>query len=97
MGVRLALKKDLMGLDNSGLLTADDVRSHLKSKVGVHTCEQSFSIISKFNDSHCQIVCGEFNKKTPLKYQRHRLFKEILYTRSSVDAWFNSQTSHTNQ
>ncbi|KGK02612.1 hypothetical protein ND6B_0010 [Pseudoalteromonas sp. ND6B] len=33
MGIRLAMKKELMGLDNSDMLTADDVRKHLAQQV----------------------------------------------------------------
>ena len=52
MGVRLAMKKELMGLDNSDMLTADDVRSHLTNQVKEQkeNAERGFSVISKFND-----------------------------------------------
>ena len=33
MGIRLAMKKELMGLEHSDLLTADDVRAHLAQQV----------------------------------------------------------------
>jgi len=49
MGIRLAMKKELMGLDNSDMLTADDVRKHLAQQVQEDT-ERGFSVISKFND-----------------------------------------------
>jgi len=95
MGVRLAMKKELMGLDNSDMLTADDVRSHLTNQVKEQkeSAERGFSVISKFNDYHSRLVSGDMKKKSVLEFQRHRLFKEVLYTRKSVDAWLNSQIS----
>jgi hypothetical protein len=50
-------------------------------------------VISKFNDHHSRLVSGDMKKKSVLEFQRHRLFKEVLYTRKSVDAWLNSQIS----
>ena len=99
MGVRLATKKELMGLDNSGMLTADDVRSHLASLVKEQTqlSDSGFSVISKFNDTHSRLISGDPLRKSKLEFERHRLFNEVLYTRQSVDAWLDSQTSHTNQ
>ncbi|MBA6407835.1 MULTISPECIES: hypothetical protein [Pseudoalteromonas] len=95
MGVRLAMKKELMGLDNSDMLTADDVRSHLTNQVKEQkeNAERGFSVISKFNDHHSRLVSGDMKKKSVLEFQRHRLFKEVLYTRKSVDAWLDSQTN----
>ena len=95
MGVRLAMKKELMGLDNSDMLTADDVRSHLASLIKEQTqlSDISFSVISKFNDTHSRLISGDPLRKTKLEFERHRLFKEVLYTRKSVDAWLDSQTN----
>ncbi|GAB0111078.1 hypothetical protein P4S81_04715 [Pseudoalteromonas sp. B28] len=95
MGVRLAMKKELMGLDNSGMLTADDVREHLANSVKKQADqgERGFSVISKFNDTHSRLVSGDATRKTKLEFERHRLFKEVLYTRKSVDAWLDSQTN----
>ncbi|WP_282130813.1 hypothetical protein [Pseudoalteromonas aliena] len=95
MGVRLAMKKELMGLDNSDMLTADDVRAHLANSVNKQTeqDERGFSVISKFNDAHSRLVSGDVMRKTQLKFERHRLFNEVLYTRQSVDAWLSSQTN----
>ncbi|KAA1158179.1 hypothetical protein [Pseudoalteromonas fuliginea] len=92
MGVRLAMKKELMGLDNSGMLTADDVREHLANSVKKQA-DRGFSVISKFNDTHSRLVSGDATRKTKLEFERHRLFKEVLYTRKSVDAWLDSQTN----
>ncbi|WP_409424380.1 hypothetical protein [Pseudoalteromonas sp. RW-H-Ap-1] len=92
MGVRLAMKKELMGLDNSDMLTADDVRSHLAQQVKEDT-ERGFSVISKFNDTHSQLTSGLKTKQSELVFERHRLFNEVLYKRQSVDAWLNNQTS----
>ncbi|MDP2636304.1 MAG: hypothetical protein ACPG5Z_02905 [Pseudoalteromonas sp.] len=93
MGVRLAMRKELMGLNNSDMLTADDVRTHLTKTVKQRSpnIEKGFSVISKFNDNHSQLVSGDNNKERLLKFERHRLFKDVLYTRQSVDAWLNSQ------
>ncbi|WP_372763408.1 hypothetical protein [Pseudoalteromonas sp.] len=89
MGVRLAMKKQLMGLDNSNMLTADDVRKHLAQQVKKET-ERGFSVISKFNDTHSQLVNGNTATHSTLEFERHRLFNEVLYKRHSVDAWLNS-------
>ena len=93
MGVRLAMKKELMGLDNSDMLTADDVRSHLSTQVKEQKegAERGFSVISKFNDHHSRLISGVTNRKSILEFERHRLFKEVLYTRKSVDAWLDNQ------
>jgi len=83
MGVRLAMRKELMGLNHSDMLTADDVREHLSKSIKKHDHkpERGFSVISKFNDTHSRV----------LEFERHRLFKEVLYTRKSVDAWLDNQ------
>ena len=93
MGVRLAMRKELMGLNNSDMLTADDVRTHLTKTVKQRSpnIAKGFSVISKFNNNHSQLVSGDNNKERLLKFERHRLFKDVLYTRQSVDAWLNSQ------
>lgn len=90
MGIRLAMKKELMGLDNSDMLTADDVRAHLAQQVK-EDAERGFSVISKFNDTHSQLVSGLKTKQSELVFERHRLFNEVLYKRQSVDAWLNKQ------
>ncbi len=90
MGIRLAMKKELMGLDNSDMLTADDVRKHLAQQVQEDT-ERGFSVISKFNDTHSQLVSVLKTKQSELVFERHRLFNEVLYNRQSVDAWLNNQ------
>ena len=91
MGVRSALRKELMGLQDSSLLAADDVRALLTKaiKAKPEKSEQGFALISRFNDNHSQLVFGESNKEKLLEYQTHRLFKEILYTRKSFDKWLN--------
>ncbi|MGS0536895.1 hypothetical protein [Pseudoalteromonas sp. SaAl2] len=93
MGIRLAMRKELMGLNNSDMLTADDVRTHLSKivKQQSQSTQKGFSVISKFNDNHSQLVSGDNNKERLLKFERHRLFKDVLYTRQSVDAWLSSQ------
>ncbi|ATC80800.1 MULTISPECIES: hypothetical protein [Pseudoalteromonas] len=98
MGIRLAMKKELMGLDNSDMLTADDVRAHLANSVKTQKeqDERGFSVISKFNDTHSRLISGDPLKKSKLEFERHRLFNEVLYTRQSVDAWLDSQTNYTN-
>ena len=93
MGVRLAMRKELMGLNNSDMLTADDVRAHLTQQVKQqpHSMQKGFSVISKFNDNHSQLLSGDNNRERLLEFQRHRLFKDVLYTKQSVDVWLNSQ------
>ena len=93
MGVRSAMRKELMGLNNSDMLTADDVRAHLTQQVKkqLHNTQKGFSVISKFNDNHSQLLSGDNNRERLLEFQRHRLFKDVLYTKQSVDVWLNSQ------
>lgn len=93
MGVRSAMRKELMGLNNSDMLTADDVRAHLTQQVKQqpHNTQKGFSVISKFNDNHSQLLSGDNNRERLLEFQRHRLFKDVLYTKQSVDVWLNSQ------
>ena len=44
--------------------------------------------------THSRLVSGDATRKTNgLEFERHRLFKEVLYTRKSVDAWLDSQTN----
>lgn len=88
MGVRSATKKELMGLGNTNLLTADDVRAHLGQKIK-EDAERGFAVISKFNDLHSKLQSGD-GKIGLLEFERHRLFKEVLYKRESVDAWLNN-------
>jgi hypothetical protein len=90
VGVRSAMKKQLMGLDNSDMLTADDVRAHLSHKVEEGSTA-GFKVISTFNDTHSRLVSGDMKNKSPLEFERHRLFNEVLYKRQSVDAWLNNQ------
>tara|TARA_Y100001956_G_C3946933_1_gene110963 strand:+ start:81 stop:407 length:327 start_codon:yes stop_codon:yes gene_type:complete len=89
MGVRTALRKELMGLQDSSLLAADDVRALLTQtiKSQPEKSEQGFALISRFNDNHSQLSSGETNKEKLLQHQTHRLFKDILYTRQSVNSW----------
>lgn len=91
MGVRTALRKELMGLQDSSLLAADDVRALLTKaiKAKPEKSEQGFALISRFNDNHSQLAYGEKSKEELLEYQVHRLFKDILYTRRSVDKWLS--------
>jgi hypothetical protein len=91
MGVRSVLKKELMGLDDTSLLAADDVRALLTQtmKAQPDKSEQGFALISRFNDNHSQLAYGEESKEELLEYQVHRLFKDILYTRRSVDKWLS--------
>ena len=93
MGVRLAMKKELMGLEGADLLTAEDVRAKLNTLVkrDAKHSEIGFSLISKFNDNHSQVSTGHASKIKQLDFQRHRLFKDILYSRKSVDGWLSSQ------
>ncbi len=89
MGVRAALRKQLMGLDDSSLLVADDVRALLTHAVKTQQekSAQGFALISRFNDNHTRLISGELNKEALLEYQTHRLFKDVLYSRQSVKLW----------
>ncbi|CAH9064578.1 hypothetical protein PSECIP111854_03486 [Pseudoalteromonas sp. CIP111854] len=57
MGIRSALKKELMNLDSQGLMTADDVRHYLQMHLtwvkdkNIHC----FNLIARFNTHHNQV------------------------------------------
>ena len=69
------------------MLTAD-VRKHLASRY--KDTERGFSVISKFNDTHSQLVNGLKTKQSELVFERHRLFNEVFII-PGVDAWLNNQ------
>ncbi|RJE76108.1 hypothetical protein BGP78_13930 [Pseudoalteromonas sp. MSK9-3] len=89
MGIRSTLKKELMNLDATDLMTADDVRSYLKLHFArvKNKSVQSLNLISHFNEYHSQVVSGAPTKKVTLNYTRHRLFKDVLYPKKSVQQW----------
>ncbi|TMO69875.1 hypothetical protein [Pseudoalteromonas aurantia] len=89
MGIRSTLKKELMNLDATDLMTADDVRNYLKLHFArvKNKSVQSFNLISHFNEYHSQVVSGAPTKKVTLNYTRHRLFKDVLYPKKSVQQW----------
>ncbi|KAF7772431.1 hypothetical protein PCIT_a2496 [Pseudoalteromonas citrea] len=89
MGIRSTLKKELMNLDASDLMTADDVRGYLKAHFArvKNTSAHSFNLISHFNEYHSQVVSGAPTKKAMLTYKRHHLFKDVLYPKKAVQQW----------
>ena len=89
MGIRSALKKDLMNLDRSGLMTADDVRRYLQTDVVQDNNPNTlgFNLIARFNAHHNQVQCGLPSHEPTLTHERHRLFKEVLYPKAAVKKW----------
>ncbi|MBE0366539.1 hypothetical protein J8L98_22990 [Pseudoalteromonas sp. MMG013] len=89
MGIRAMLKKELMNLDGLDLMTAEDVRNYLKAHFArvANKSAHSYRVISRFNEYHNQIMTGTDTKELTLKYERHRLFKDILYKKSTVQQW----------
>lgn len=98
MGVRTALKKELMGLQDSALLAADDVRAKLTHAVKAQpeTSEQGFALMSRFNDNHGRLQNEEAAIETDLRHQTHRLFNEIVYTEESVNSWLKKNLNRLN-
>ncbi len=88
MGVRSQLRRELMNLDASGLMTADDVRMHLmKSKALVR--QTGLSLVARFNAHHNKVLAGLPSHEKGLEHQQHKLFKEVLYLRNSVQSWLS--------
>ncbi|MDK1290461.1 hypothetical protein [Pseudoalteromonas umbrosa] len=85
MGIRSKLKKELMNLDALGLMTADDVRAYLN--VHLKIARDKLSLISRFNTHHSQVQAGLPSTEKALKFERHRLFKDVLYPRKAVQKW----------
>ncbi|BBN80129.1 hypothetical protein PA25_01140 [Pseudoalteromonas sp. A25] len=89
MGIRSALKKELMNLDSLDLMTADDVRGYLQTHIEQveGKSAQHFNLIARFNAQHNQIQSGLPAQKSMFTHQRHRLFKEVLYSKTEVQKW----------
>lgn len=88
MGVRTQLRRELMNLDANGLMTADDVRTHLmKSKALVR--QTGLSLVARFNAHHNKVLAGLPSHEEGLEHQQHQLFKEVLYPRNSVQTWLS--------
>ncbi|WP_105169371.1 hypothetical protein [Pseudoalteromonas sp. T1lg23B] len=89
MGIRSALKKELMNPDALGLMTADDVRSYLQKNLNrvKDKSAQQFNIIARFNAHHHKVQSGLPAQEATLVYERHRLFKEVLYPKAAVQKW----------
>ncbi|ALU43361.1 hypothetical protein [Pseudoalteromonas rubra] len=85
MGIRSVLKKDLMNLEASGLMTADDVRGYLNTQLNQGL--DKLTLISRFNEHHSQVQAGLPSQESDLTFERHRLFKEIVYPKSAVQNW----------
>ncbi|CAH9065563.1 hypothetical protein PSECIP111951_03390 [Pseudoalteromonas holothuriae] len=93
MGIRSALKKELMNLDSQGLMTADDVRHYLQMHLtrvkdkNMHC----FNLIARFNTHHNQVQSGLLSQEIALTHEQHRLFKEVLYPKSALQKWLAQQ------
>ncbi|CCQ11160.1 hypothetical protein PALB_20340 [Pseudoalteromonas luteoviolacea B = ATCC 29581] len=89
MGLRSALKKELMKLDEQGLMTADDVRHYLKRSAKTITNSEyaHINLIGRFNEHHSLLQAGLPGPEQGLAFERHRLFKEIVYPKKSVESW----------
>ncbi|PCK30817.1 hypothetical protein [Pseudoalteromonas piscicida] len=87
MGIRTALRKELMNVDKTDLMTADDVRHYLNESLP--QAKDKLSVISRFNEHHSQVQAGLPSQEQHLSYQQHRLFKDILYPKKSVESWLS--------
>ncbi|MCF2859312.1 hypothetical protein L1286_17645 [Pseudoalteromonas sp. SMS1] len=85
MGIRSALRKELMNLDALGLMTADDVRAYLNTHL--KRAQDKLTLISRFNTHHSQVQVGLPSTEKGLVFEKHRLFKDVLYPKSSVQKW----------
>ncbi|WMN58425.1 hypothetical protein NI389_09080 [Pseudoalteromonas xiamenensis] len=91
MGIRSTLKKELMNLDAQGLMTADDVRDFLKRRLQPKSQDDftQISLIGRFNEHHSLVQAGLPSRERELAFERHRLFKEILYPKKAVESWLS--------
>lgn len=87
MGIRTALRKELMNVDKTDLMTADDVRHYVNESLT--QAKDKLSVISRFNEHHSQVQAGLPSQERHLRHQQHRLFKDILYPKSSVENWLS--------
>lgn len=91
MGIRSALRKELMNLDAQGLMTADDVRAYLKGRLKPQSQSDftQINVIGRFNEHHSLVQAGLPSRERALVFERHRLFKEIVYPKKAVESWLS--------
>ncbi|ALO40704.1 hypothetical protein [Pseudoalteromonas phenolica] len=88
MGVRSQLRRELMNLEANGLMTADDVRMYLMQSKELFR-QTGLSLVARFNAHHNKVLAGLPSHEKGLEHQQHKLFKEVLYPRNSVQSWLS--------
>ena len=88
MGIRLSLKKELMG-NAQGLTTAEDVRQALSlaMKMDPTQSQINFELMTRFNDNHAKLLYQQSPCEPQLQAQKHRLFNELMYNTDQVNQW----------
>ncbi|ATC92984.1 hypothetical protein [Pseudoalteromonas tunicata] len=88
MGIRLSLKKELMG-NAQGQVTAEDIRQGLSlaMKVEPALSRINFELMSRFNDNHAKLQYQQTPCEPELIAQKHRLFNELMYSKEHMQSW----------
>ena len=88
MGIRLSLKKELMG-NALGQITAEDVRQGLSlaMKIDPSLSQINFELMSRFNDNHAKLQYQQTPCEPQLIAQKHRLFNELMYSKEQMQSW----------
>lgn len=70
-------------------MTAEDVRDELSAAIkhDPKVSKANFALMSRFNENHALLCADLPGKEAALVFERHRLFKEVLYNRISVINW----------
>ena len=77
-----------MNLEANGLMTADDVRMYLMQSKELFR-QTGLSLVARFNAHHNKVLAGLPSHEKGLEHQQHKLFKEVLYPRNSVQSWLS--------
>ena len=96
MGIRLSLKKELMG-NAQGLTTAEDVRHvlSLAMKMDPSKSQVNFELMTRFNDNHAKLLYQQSPCEPKLQAEKHRLFNELMYKTDQVNQWIEQNGGST--
>ena len=96
MGIRLSLKKELMG-NAQGLTTAEDVRQvlSLAMKMDPSKSQVNFELMTRFNDNHAKLLYQQSPCEPKLQAEKQRLFNELMYKTDQVNQWIEQNGGST--
>ncbi|MEM0516354.1 hypothetical protein WCN91_13190 [Pseudoalteromonas sp. YIC-827] len=93
MGARQAVFEEFLGHKYAHHCSAEQVRTAITEAIkllgahGEQDSERYFALLSRFNDNHSRILYQGRSGEPFLEFCQHKLFKEITYDKSSVQAW----------